>query len=105
MTSNLDDASDVHLGDHLGREEEGDYEIDDKGDVHKLGEHVKCLGGVHGDGDEREAGARSQHPPYPQFVHPFNVRVVVQVVVRSVVGQRQDVPSQALLAGEHADRS
>lgn len=56
----LDDAPDVHLGDHLGSVEEHEQRVQGEGDVLQRGIVLECLGCVHAHRDDTDYGAGSQ---------------------------------------------
>lgn len=65
----LDDASDVHLGDHLGGVEEHEQRVQREGHVLQRRVMLERLGGVHTHGDDADDGAGPQ-----QSVHPLQER-------------------------------
>ena len=62
--TNLDNATNVHLGDHLCSEEESDNQVDGKGDIDKRRMDNKCLWSVHTDRDQTEERTSSEDPTH-----------------------------------------
>lgn len=56
----LDDAPDVHLGDHLGSVEEHEQRVQGKSDVLQWGIVLESLGRVHAHRDDTDYGAGPQ---------------------------------------------
>ena len=95
------DAPDVHLGDHLSGEEEGHAKVNAEGHVHEYRVEVEGLRGVHTDRDDAQQGTHPQYAPHPMLVDPFNVGIVVKVLIRTIVGERKVIHSHALFPSQH----
>ena len=59
-TAYIPGSSDLHLGDHLCGEEDGDDGVKGKSDVDELVAHLECLRGVHAHGDHADECANAQ---------------------------------------------
>ena len=101
LCADLDDPANVHLCDHLGREHEGDEQVDGERQIHQVAVVLECLGRVYTDRHETDEGTAAENAPYPHLVDPLNVRVVVQVVVRAVIRQRDVLRANTLFSRQH----
>lgn len=94
-------SPDVHLGYHLGGEEQRDGRVREEGDVLQRRIPLEGLGRVQRDGGERDEGTESHQAAHPQLVHPLDVGALVQRLLRAVVGEEGFAALEALLAAQH----
>lgn len=75
----------MHFGEHFGRKQEGNNQVKDKGNVHQVDADSKHLRSVETDGHQADKGTESEQAPYPGFIDPVDVCIVIQVLIRAKV--------------------
>lgn len=75
----------MHFGEHFGRKQEGNNQVKDKGNVHQVDADSKHLGSVETDGHQADKSTESEQAPYPGFIDPVDVCIVIQVLIRAKV--------------------
>lgn len=75
----------MHFGKHFSRKQEGNNQVKDEGNVHQVDADSKHLGSVETDGHQADEGTESEQAPYPGFIDPVDVRIVIQILIRAKV--------------------
>ena len=91
----------MHLGDHFCGEKKGHDEIQGECDVLQGWDVLESLGSIHTDRHKADESAGPQQSTHPFLVHPVNVCIVVQILIRPVVRQRQVVSEACLSVHQH----
>lgn len=85
INTNLNNTSDVHFGEHFGRKQEGNNQVKDEGNIHQVDADSKHLRSVETNGHQADKSTESEQAPYPGFIDPVDVCIVIQVLIRAKV--------------------
>ena len=95
----------VHFGQHFRRKQEGYNQIEDECDIHQVDADSKHFWRVQTDRHQTDKSTESKQSPYPEFIDPINVRIVIQVLVWAEVRQRMTIFKTSFSIYQHFGKS